>query len=161
MLLTMIFLLLMAMLAGAAMQTTAFEFRMAGNAQFQEEAFQKAQAIVDKLSEDIAHFVVGGSVWDRRCDAGGGTGCLGAVIALDPNVVSVPTGVNVSYFVERQGPLKLESLPVRVFDSGGFSATAYDVAVFEASATVDGTAVRLGSSSVVRGMAVRVVASGQ
>jgi hypothetical protein len=160
-LLAMVFLLLLAIISGTVIQTSILEFRMAGNEQFQEEAFQKAQAVVEKLSENIAYFVVGGDVWDRRCDAGGGAGCIGSVIALDPNVVSVPSGVELSYYVERQGPLSLDSLPVRVADSAGFSATAYDVAIFEATATVDGTAVRLGSASVVKGMAVRHVASGQ
>jgi len=45
-LLAMVFMLMLAVIAGSVMQTGVLEFHMAGNDQFQEEAFQRAQAIV-------------------------------------------------------------------------------------------------------------------
>lgn len=157
--LAMIFLLLLAIISGTVIRTSILEFQMAGNDQFREEAFQKAQAIAANLSEDIDNFPVTGEVGYTLCDPA--STCDDATLAPDPNVVSVPTGVNVNYRIERQGPLLLESLPFRQSDTEASSSQVFDAAIFEASATVEGRAARLGSAQVVQGMAVRVASSNQ
>ena len=49
--LAMIFLLLLAIISGTVIRTSILEFQMAGNDQFREEAFQRAEAIAANLSE--------------------------------------------------------------------------------------------------------------
>ena len=115
MLLAMIFLLLMAMVAGTVMQNSILAFRMAGNDQFREEAFQKAQGIASAISEAQDNFPVSGGVGYIICrDAAATAGCSADLAALDANVVSVPAGVTVDYQIERQGPLLLETIPFRL-----------------------------------------------
>ena len=53
-LLAMVFLLLMAIVAGTVMQTSVLEFFMAGNDLFRVEAFQQAQAITSEIGDDIS-----------------------------------------------------------------------------------------------------------
>lgn len=159
-LLAMLFLLLMAMVAGTVMQTSILEFRMAGNDQFREEAFQRAQGIASAISERHSNFPVVGDVGYTLCkDNSASTGCSADLVALDPDIVSVPAGVALEYQVERQGPAILEGLPFRLPEGSASSSVAYDAAVFETSVEVDGGTVGLGTAQVVQGVAVVIVSS--
>jgi Tfp pilus assembly protein PilX len=157
--LAMIFLLLLAIISGTVIRTSILEFQMAGNDQFREEAFQRAEAIAANLSEDIDNFPVTGEVGYTLCDSA--SSCDDNNLVPDANVADVPTGVNVNYRIQRQGPLLIESLPFRQADTGASSSQVFDAAIFEASATVDGRSARLGSAQVVQGIAVRVASSNQ
>ena len=66
-LIAMIFLLLLAIIAGTVTQTSILEFFMAGNAQFREEAFQEAQAVVTEISSDAGNFPVVGQIGYKLC----------------------------------------------------------------------------------------------
>jgi Tfp pilus assembly protein PilX len=160
--LSMVFMLLLAMVAGTVMQTSVLEFRMAGNDQFREEAFQEAQAIASGISEKQVNFPVTGDVGYTLCKAGDSDSvCDETSLVVGNTTISVPTGVSVSYRVERQGPAILESLPFRQSQSNVSSSLAYDAAVFEVTATVDGTAEKLGRAEVAHGIARLVVSSAQ
>ena len=91
---------MLALIAGTVMQTSIQEFQMAGNAQFREEAFQRAQAIAEEISEDLDNFPVTGDVGYKIC----ATGCNGTNFIQALTTATAPTGVNVDYQVERQGP---------------------------------------------------------
>ncbi|MEH6593003.1 MAG: PilX N-terminal domain-containing pilus assembly protein [Halioglobus sp.] len=161
-LLAMIFLLLMAMVAATVLQASALEFRMAGNDQFREEAFQKAEGIAAAITELADNFPVSGGVGYTIClDNASTAGCSADLVALGANVTAVPTGMTVGYTVERRGPKLLASLPFRQSQSATSSSRAYDVALFEASVEVDGGTVGLGSAQVAHGVAVVIVSSAQ
>lgn len=160
--LAMVFLVLMTLVAVTVMKTSIQEFQMAGNDQFREEAFQRAQAITAEISTDLNNFPVVGGVGYTICTAADtDPDCNTSNFLQDPNSATVPTGVDVAYKVVRQGPRFLESLPFRQAEGSASSAPAFDAAIFEVSADIDGTDARLGSASVVQGIAVRVASSSQ
>jgi len=156
-LLSMVFLLLLAIVAGTVMQTSILEFFMAGNAQFREEAFQQAQAIVTEISQDIDNFPVTGEVGYNICPSG-----CNAMFAITPtSLAAVPADSTVTYLSRRRGPEILESLPFRQTEDRVSTGPGFDAALFEVDVAIDGSAARLGSAQVVQGIAIRVVSSGQ
>ena len=159
-LLSMIFLLLLAMVAGTTMHTTTLEVRMAGNNQFREEAFQQAQAVATAIADDEDNFPVTGGVGYTLCGSGDtDADCDATTVDVDAAILAAPGGVDVSYRVERQGPAVIEGVPFRQAQNRASSSLAFDAAVFETAVAVDGSSVRLGSAEVAQGVA-RLVASG-
>lgn len=161
-LLSMIFLLLLAMVAGTTMHTSTLEFRMAGNDQFREEAFQKAEAVAAALSENTDNFPVAGGVGYTVCKTGEtDPACDMTTLNLSGDVTEVAPGVTVDYRVERQGPAVMASLPFRQSQSQASSSLAFNAALFEATVSVDGSAVRLGRAEVAQGVARLIANSAQ
>ncbi|MCW8195244.1 hypothetical protein F6455_10640 [Proteobacteria bacterium 005FR1] len=155
----LIFLLLTAMISGTVMQTSILEVKMAGNEQLQEEAFQRVQAVANAITADPNNLVVAGDVGYKICPAGV-SGCDNNSLALPTLVTNVPTGVALSYHVERLGPL-FAPMPFRMSEANAGSASAYSAALFEISADYDGGSAGLGSSRIAQGIALRVANSGQ
>jgi len=161
-LVSMVFLLLMALVAGTVMQTSMLEFKMAGNDQFREEAFQKAQAVSSSISEDVDNFPVVGDVGYTNCVTGDADpDCDIFSLTIDSAIASVPTGVALTAQVTREGPLILESFPVRLSESQTSSSPSYDAAIFEVVVEYSGSDVGLGNAEVAQGLAVRIVSSVQ
>lgn len=159
---SMVFLLLLTIIAGTVMQTSQQEFQMAGNVQFREEAALRAQAIASEITADDDNFPVTGGIGYTICDPNDpDTDCNAENFLAVPDFATVPAGVDVSYQVVRQGPLLLESLPFRQSQANVSSSPAFDAAVFEVTVAVDGSAARLGSAEVVQGVAVVVANSSQ
>lgn len=159
-LLAMVFLLLIAMIAASVMQTSAVELQMAGNDQFREEAFQKAQGIASAISQRKENFPITGPIDYMLCANSAATvGCSADLPPLDSAIVAVPPGVRLSYSVHRQGPALLKALPFRIDQGRVSSSLAYDAAVFETRVQVDGSAVGLGSAQVAQGIAIMVTDS--
>lgn len=156
-LVSMIFLLLLAIIAGTVTQTSILEFFMAGNEQFREEAFQKAQAVVNEISGDLDNFPVVGSVGHTVCPLGCNTSPFPSTL----NTPDVNDEYVTTYQVVRRGPLILESLPFRQSESSASSSPNFDAAVFEIDVDVDGSATRLGAARLIQGMAVVVASSAQ
>ena len=154
-LIAMIFLLLLAIIAGTVTQTSILEFFMAGNAQFREEAFQEAQAVVTEITSDIKNFPVVGQIGYTLCKTASAD-CDTTLAPLTAN-----TGTKADYRVVRRGPLILESLPFRQGEGQGSSSPNFDAVVFEIEVAVDGSDSRLGSAELVQGVAIRVASSGQ
>ena len=162
MILAMIFLVLMAIVAGTVMKTSVQEFQMAGNAQFREEAFQRAQAITAEISTNRDNFPIFGTIGYTVCTATDtDPDCNGTNFIQALDSATAPTGVDLNYQVVRQGPLFIEGLPFRQAQGRASSAPAFDTAIFEVSANVNGDAARLGSAQVVQGIAIRVASSSQ
>jgi hypothetical protein len=135
---------------------------MAGNDQFREEMFQKVEGIAEAITESEENFPVAGDIGYTVClDNTTTTGCSADLMALGASVLSVPTGVTVEYAVERHGPRLLSRLPFRQSQGATSSSRAYDVALFETKAKVDGSAVGLGTAEVAHGVAVVIVNSTQ
>lgn len=163
--LSMIFLLLLTLIAATVMQSSQQEFQMAGNNQFREEAALRAQAIATEISNESDNFPVTGDVGHRVCttaEAASDSDCDQVNFLSAPSFASsVPTGVEVSYEVIRQGPLLLESLPFRQSEADVSSSPAFDAAIFEVQVEVDGSSARLGRAEVAQGIAVVVASSSQ
>ena len=161
----LVFLLLLAMLATTVMQTSITETKMAGNAQFKEEAFQRVQAVTIAIAEDRDNFPTTGAVGYLICPTGETStpdgDCDTDSMVLDVDIVSSPSGVILDYWVSREGPEILETIPFRQSESEASSVTSYDAAVFEAHASYDGGDVRLGRAEVVQGVAIKIVSSTQ
>jgi len=157
----LLFLLLTAAISATVMNTSVIESRMANNEQFQEEAFQKVQAIANALVADDSNLVVTGNVGHKICATGvSGDGCNTSIITLPSSVTNVPSGVTLDYYAERQGPL-FAPLPFRLGEDQAGSAAVYNAALFEVVASYDGTAQRLGKAEIAQGVAVRVAVSDQ
>lgn len=157
--LALVFLLLLAMIASTVVRSSALQLRMAGNDQFRETAQQKALAIASALSGQPENFRISGGVGYTLCRPG--DSCDSATLAVAAVTEAVPAGVELVYQVRRQGPLLVEALPLRLSESNVSSNQVFNAAIFEVSVRVDGSAVRLGSAEVARGIAVPVPASGQ
>jgi hypothetical protein len=161
-LLSMVFLLLLAMIAASVMQTSAMELRMAGNDQFREQAFQKVQGIASVISSRAENFPTLSPISYLLCANRAATdGCDADMAALEASIVAVSPGVSLSYSVERRGPAVLKALPFRIEQGAATSSLAYDMAVFETLVQLDGSAGRRGSAQVVLGIAIAVTDSAQ
>ena len=156
-LLALVFLALLGMLAGGALQRGILSLRLAGNAQFREEAQQQAESLVDALAQEPANFPVSAGIGHTLCIPGDPDEvCAGDLAALPQRLRTVPERVELNYRVSRRRPLFLGRLPRRLDQSEVSSSRAFHAAVFEAQARVDGAAMRLGTAEVARGVAVLV-----
>jgi Tfp pilus assembly protein PilX len=156
-LLAMFFVLLLAILAASVIQTGVLELRMSGNHQFQEEAQQYAMAIATEIAESPGNFPLDSAVGYAVCaEADSSPGCNqdGHYLAQLQSLAQSGE-VAVDYKVTRQGPLLVESFPVRE-SQGEVSGNSRAVAIFEISVQVDGGSSRLGSARVAQGIAVRL-----
>ncbi len=150
-LVAMLFLLLLALVAGTVMQNSMFEVQMAGNDQFREEAFQRVEAMTTAIAVDFDNFPVVGDVGYTICKIGVSAGCDVSTIALTSAITDVPTGVQLNYSVKRLAPLYTERAWVRRSESDVCGASC-KYAHFEAIATYDGGDLRLGNAAVARGV---------
>ncbi|MFK8051194.1 MAG: PilX N-terminal domain-containing pilus assembly protein [Halioglobus sp.] len=153
--LALVFLALLGMLSATLMQTSVFELRMARNLQFQLEAFHRAQGIASAIADRSDNFLVDGGVGQVSCNNAKTTpGCTASIAVNDPNIVSVPVGVNIDYEIERLGPLFQKGFPGRLGQGLVSSSVAYEAAVFETRVAVDASSVGQGASHVALGVAV-------
>lgn len=155
----LVFLLLTATISGTVMQSSVLETKMAGNAQLNEEAFQQVQAIANAIAADSSNLIVSGDVGYKICPSGT-SGCDRNSLALISDVTTVPDGVDLSYHVERLGPL-FAPMPFRMDEDIAGSASAYSAALFEIKGKYDGSSAGLGKSQIGQGIAVRVANSSQ
>ena len=157
-LLALVFMLMLTMIATTVMQTAILQLRMAGNDQFLEEAFHKAQAIATELSLDPDNFSLEGGVGSTNCPVGvKDLNCYRSELPVPASAV-VPTGVTLDYRVTRQDPLLWRDFPIREAQNTVSSSNSFDAAIFEIDVRIDGSEKRLGSSHIVQGIAVRVPA---
>ena len=157
-LLALVFMLMLAMIAATVMQTAILQLRMAGNDQFLDEAFYKAQAIATELSLIPDNFTLEGGVGYTNCPVGvQALNCDRSQLSVPASAV-VPTGVTLDYRVTRQDPLLWRGFPSRESQDTVSSSNSFDAAIFEIDVRIDGSGKRLGSTYVVQGIAVRVPA---
>lgn len=160
-LLAMVFLLLLSILAGTGMQISIMELQMAANDQFREQAFQQAQAITAAVVDNSGNFQSAGGVGftvcnpstsDPMCDES-------QFVTVDSSLEIAPQGVAISYRVQRRGPLLTPGLPLRQLQGSVSSMLAFEAALFEVGAVVDGSSINLGHAEVAQGVALLLAAS--
>jgi len=164
----LVFLLLMAVISTTVMQTSVLEVRMAGNEQFNAEAFQKAQALTNAVTANGGNFVVTGDVGYRLCgtatkDSDGNVitaDCDATSVTVDTSVANAPSGVGVDYYAERIGPL-IGTQNVRSSEGEAWGANSFNVAYFKVVGSYDGVSSSLGTAEVEQGVAVRLAAGSQ
>ena len=153
----LLFLLLITLVATTGAENSTLQLQMAGNEQSRVEALQQNMAVLDAIIDDPDNTPVVGGVGFKICDlASTDASCDLTEIDLDSTVTTVPTGVGIDYFVTRVGPLEVDAPSMS--EELASSASAYKFARQEITATVDGTDARLGNSTVVQGMQVRIPA---
>jgi hypothetical protein len=160
-LLAMVFLLLLAILAGTGMQSSIMELQMAANDQFREQAFQQAQAIAAAAVQNSSNFHLPGRVGFTVCNRSASElSCdESQFVIVDSSLETAPQGVAIRYQVRRKGPLLAPGLPLRQLQGSVSSALAYDAAIFEARVVVDGSDINLGRAEVAQGVALLLASS--
>ncbi len=153
-LLVMLFLLLLAVIAGTVLRVSALEFRMAGNDQFREEALQQARGVAQSLAANPAHFPLDLAVGDSLC--GEAAACPRPVLATPAALHTLPGNVSRDYRVTRLGPLLAPAPPLRLPQAEASGATGWRLASYEVQVAIDGTPAGLGSAEVVLGVALLV-----
>lgn len=150
---SLIFLLLLTIVAISAMKTGIFELLMASNEQSRVEAFQRAQSIADDIFADPNNIPIYGNVDDRFCSTSATVGsgdCVKNEISIDADLQAMGDE-EIEYYVQRVGPLY--SPPPRV-KTLTVSASAYTSARFEISVDYDGTKGRAGRAQLGQGVLV-------
>lgn len=157
MIISLVFLLLISLIASTAAETNTLQMQMAGNSQLRADAQQRVMAILDAILDDSDNTPIVGNVGYKICDAAStDTSCNQSLINLDSSVTNIPGGTSSDYFVTRTGPLETGAPVMDEFMVS--SASAFNMARYEVTASFDGNAVRLGSSRVVQGVTVKIPA---
>ena len=158
--LALVFMLMLAVISTAAMHTALLQLRMAGNDQFLEEAFHKAEAIADELLQSPDNFLLDTAVGHSNCPLD--PKVLDCEFRLLPVPVSAATSESyeIDYRITRQDPLLWQDFPVRASQATVSSSSRFDAAIFEVDVRVDGGRNRRGSAHVVQGVAVRAAPVG-
>lgn len=161
-LVALVFMLLTSIIATTVMRSSTLEVKMAGNQQFQEEAFQHAQAIVNAIAIDDSNMPVIGDVGYTICKTGySSSDCDTSLISLGSDLTSVPSGVALNYQVERMAPQFTSSMPWRPDEDQATGSGNFQYVFFEVNGEYDGVASRLGRADITQGLALRVAAGGQ
>jgi Tfp pilus assembly protein PilX len=152
---SLIFLLLITLVATSSSQTSTLQLQMAGNDQSRIEAKQRVLAAIDEIAQDGDNMPVVGNIGYKTCKSGiSGGGCDTSSITLSSSVASLPANADMNYDVTRVGPL--EAAAPTMGESQASSANFYKVARFEVNTAFDGSSARLGNSSMAQGVLVRV-----
>ena len=153
----LLFLVLISLVAITGAETSTLQLQMAGNEQSRLEAQQQAMAVIDAIMDDTDNAPIVGGIGFKICDtADTDASCDLKEIELASSVTTVPTGVDVDYFVTRVGPLEVDAPSMS--EELASSASAYKFARQEITASIDGTDARLGNSVIVQGVQVRIPA---
>lgn len=157
MIVSLFFLLLISLVALTTTETNSMQLRMAGNEQSRVEAQQRVMSAIDAIIDDTDNTPVIGDVGYKICATGSSDlSCDTSIIGLPGGVTATPSGTQLSYHVSRMGPL--ETSPPVMSEEQASSASFYRVARYEVTATYTGAAAKLGNSSVVQGMLVKIPA---
>ncbi len=153
----LMFLLLITLVATTGAQTSTLLLQMAGNEQSRVEAQQHALAILDAIIDDTDNAPVVGGIGFKICEVDSADGsCDLLQISLDEGVTTLPAGMELTYHVTRVGPLEIDA-PTMAEEQVS-SASAYKLARQEVHADINGLAQRLGRSTIVQGVNVRIPA---
>jgi hypothetical protein len=155
-LLSLVFILMLALIAGMVIQAAILQLHMAGNDRFLEEAIHKAQAIATELSLAPKNFSLEGGIGQINCPADAQALNCDLRTLKVPRSAQASQGVEVDYQVTRVEPLMWESFPIRESQENASSSTSFGAESFEINVRIDGRESRLGKANIVQGIAVRV-----
>jgi len=155
-LVTLLFMLVLALLATAIVEGSALQLRMAGNHQGQEAALQQTRAVANEVSLDRGNYVLDSGIGSSNCapenpDPDCDRRELGAIISAP-----VHSDVVVDYRTIRRDPLFRAGVPTREPQEKASSVRAASVALFEVDVKMLNSSSPGGLSQVVRGVAVRI-----
>lgn len=155
-LITLLFMLVLALLAKAVTEGSALQLRMVGNHERQELALQQARAVSTELSTGHSDFLLTSKPGESNCaPTNADPDCDHHRLFTMPSV-PLPRGLAVDYRIERRYPWQVYGLPTRDSQEKVSSVRGAAVALFEVDVTV-GSGVRVsGNSRVLRGVAVRI-----
>lgn len=150
---SLIFLLLLALLAISLIETNTLQLEMASNDEDKMEAQHRALAIIDSILDDTDNTPVAGDVGYRVCADSidpNTPNCDEFLISIsDTSLLDASSGAKVEYYVERVGPLEA---PIPFFDENVVSSSAsFSVARQEITVIFDRTAQQRGYSKVSQG----------
>lgn len=152
---SLVFLLLITLVATTTSRNSTLQLQMAGNDQSRIEAQQRVLAVIDEIAHDSDNTPVVGNIGYRTCKSGiSNVNCDAGTIAISSSVAELPADSSLDYHVTRVGPL--EAGAPTMDESQASSANFYKVARFEVNTEFDGSASRLGTSSMAQGVLVRV-----
>ena len=125
---SLIFLLLLGLLATTVSETNLLQLQMAGNDESRMEVNQRALALIDAVLDDMDNLPVVGKIGYRICRR---EASLASAAGCDERRIRVPSlllddDAHIDYYVERAGPLETP-LPFLDEDIAG-SATALKLA---------------------------------
>lgn len=151
--LSLVFVLLLALVAGTVVHTATLQLQMAGNEGFREEANQLAQALALELLEAPGNFSLAGFVGHTNCASGSqDESCDSRELEPPPSVLS-SSGYDIDYRITRQAPLVWKNLAV---PGGEPAVPALDVAIFEIEVRLEARGSRRGRAHVIQGVAAPV-----
>ncbi len=153
--LVLLFLLLLGIVASTTLHTSALQLHLAGNDQFHEEALQRARGMVVQLSQDLDSFVLQSKIGERNCGVTSITPCAWHTLP-SPVVPFIADKEILDFTVERLPPLLMRAFPPRELEVKASSHSAFQAALFEIEASIDGSTSGLGVAQVARGIAIRV-----
>ena len=185
-LVSLLFLLLMNIAVATTTRGSSLQLRMAGNEQSRLEARQRVMAVLDGIINDLDNFPAQGGIGHRICAAGSaGSHCDERLIELSADLTHTPGGGSLDFYILRKGPLETD-LPgggenggegdserdaegdsERDAEGSGensgekVGAIVFKAAHFEIFAEFDGSGAGLASSSMTRGVMVKVAAQSQ
>ena len=150
-LLSLVYVLMLALIAGMVAQSGTLQSHMAGNDQYREAASQTAQAIAVELASHLENFSLEAAVGHVRCGPGAtDPGCDSADL-LGPGPDSADSLYAMVYSVTRREPPLWENVSPRGAPRG---AAGVDVGVFEIDVRVEGRGARPGRARMIQGVAV-------
>ena len=157
---SLIFLLLLAILATTVSETNLLQLQMAGNDEAKMEVTQRALAIVDAILDDTDNIPVVGNIGYKVCDKNNSAtrpaACDELEIAVSPLLLD--SAAEIKYSVERVGPLEV---PVPFLDESiAGSATAVKVARQQITVIFDRTDEKRGAVELVQGYLRLIVSTG-
>ena len=127
--LALVFMLMLAIVSTAVMQTGALQFHMAGNDQFQEEALQQAQAIATELARHPDNFSLTEGVGFTNCFSVKQSPGCDSYSLVGPLPTVLAQGIDLDYRVIRQDPYLLKGLSLRNAELPG--GEIFDAGIFE------------------------------
>ena len=150
-LLSLLYVLMLALIAAMVAQSGTLQLHMAGNDQYREEAGQAAQAVAVELARHPENFSLAAAVGHIRCGPGAtDLGCDSADLQ-GPGSVSPDSLYAIEYSVTRREPPLWENASPRGAPRG---APGVDMAVFEIDVRIEGRGARPGRARVIQGVAV-------
>lgn len=158
--LALVFTLMLTVISSTAMQNSMLQLRMTGNDQLSHDAYYRAEAIADELSQNLGNFLFDSEVGHSNCPLDPKVFDCDARLLPVPMSAATSEGYEINYRITRQSPLLWHHFHVRDLQGTAASGSSFEAAIFEVDVRMDGVKTRRGSAHVVQGVAVRALLSG-
>lgn len=154
-LLSLVYLLVIAIIGVAVVESASLQFRMAGNHESSLVAEQDARAVAHELTAAVDHTLQLPPAHTACGIDDPAAGCDRRVLAA-PSLLEALGRENTMYGIQRRYPRVLRSAVGREPEARASSAAHDRFALYEVAVSVNAGPGRPGSARVVRGVAVRL-----